>query len=189
MKLILASGSPRRREILAAAGYDFEVICTDAEETAGPEMGAEAMCEENARIKAAAVFAKRGEAVVVGSDTLVFLGLEPLGKPRDKEHARETLMELAGETVTVCSSVAVLWPGGQRLFSELVDVSFKGFGERTIRDYMQKVDVMDKAGAFAAQDHAEMIISEIQGDLETVKGLPIKKLADVLDEIGLRPGG
>jgi len=187
MRLILASGSPRRREILEKAGYDFEVIYSDAEETAGIENGIEAMCEENARLKADAVFRDHLNAVVVGSDTLVYLDGQPLGKPCDISHAVEMLEKLSGRTNTVCSSVAVLFPDGVKTFSELVEVKFKVFGRDTIDAYMAKVDVMDKAGAFAAQEHADMIIEEIRGEIETVMGLPIVMLDGVFAEIGLRP--
>lgn len=187
MRLILASGSPRRHEILAKAGYTFEIICSDAEETAGIEAGIEAMCEENAQLKAQPVFHDNPDAVVIGSDTLVYLDGIPLGKPRDRAHAIEMLETLSGRTNTVCSSVAVLSRESVVTFSELVDVRFKAFDRGTIEHYIGKVDVMDKAGAFAAQEEADMIIEEICGEMETVMGLPITRLTTVLSGLGISP--
>lgn len=187
MALILASGSPRRQQLMTEAGFDFIAVPPAIEETASPDLGPEKMCEENARQKAAFVAAHRPGSVVLGSDTLVFLDGQPMGKPHTEERAVEMLKSLSGQRCTVCTGVAIVHGQAVEQFSELVDVVFKAFTDETIRTYMERVDVLDKAGAFAAQDQAELIIDEIRGDIATVMGLPLERVKAVLAGLGLRP--
>ena len=188
MGLVLASGSPRRQQLLEKAGFDFIAVAPAIEETASIELGPQKMCEENARQKAAFVAAHRPGSVVLGSDTLVFLEGKPMGKPHTEERAVEMLNTLSGQRCTVCTGVAIVHGQQVEQFCESVDVVFKTFGQETIRDYMCKVDVLDKAGAFAAQDHAELIIDQIEGDIATVMGLPLERVTRALAGLGLRPG-
>jgi septum formation protein len=186
MKLILASGSPRRRELLAAAGLVFEVRPSPAEEVYDSSLGMAGLCEENARLKAAAVACDFPEAVVIGSDTLVFLGDEALGKPRDLEHARQLLRRLSGKKHQVCTGVCIAGPGESlRLFHAVTDVVFRELDETAIEAYLDRTNPLDKAGGYGIQDHGEMIVESIDGSFNNVMGLPIKPLVEALKEIGL----
>lgn len=186
MRIILASGSPRRRELLAAAGLCFEVIPSPAEEIHDASLGMEMLCEENARLKAAAVAAHHPEAVVIGADTLVFLDGQPLGKPKDMAEAARMLRSLSGFVHDVCTGVCICEPGGKvRTLHAVTEVVFRNLDEETISEYLAKTNPLDKAGAYGIQDHGEMIVKRIVGSYENVMGLPVDEVLDALAEIGL----
>jgi septum formation protein len=177
MKLILASGSPRRRELLAAAGLEFEVVVSPAEEIHDASIPLAELCERNAELKAAAVAAEHPEAVVVGADTLVWIDGEPLGKPRDLDEARAMLRKLAGRPHTVCTGVCAIFPGGRaELFHELTAVRFRPLDEAAITAYFERTDPLDKAGGYGIQDSGEMIVEGIDGAFDNVMGLPVAAL-------------
>ena len=177
MRVILASGSPRRRELLEAAGLSFEVIPSPAEEIHDASLGMEGLCEENARLKAAAVAVLHPEAVVIGADTLVFIDGEPLGKPADLAEARAMLRRLAGRTHTVCTGVCVIHPGaGAETFHELTEVVFRVLDEAVIDTYLALVDPLDKAGAYGIQERGDLIIETIRGSFDNVMGLPVARV-------------
>lgn len=186
MRVILASGSPRRRELLAAAGLSFEVIPSPAEEIHDAALGMEGLCEENARLKAAAVAAHHPEAVVIGADTLVFLEGRPLGKPKDMADAARMLRSLSGYVHDVCTGVCICGPGGKmRTLNTVTEVVFRKLDEATIFEYLAKTSPLDKAGAYGIQDYGEMIVERIVGSYENVMGLPVEDVLDALAEIGL----
>ena len=186
MRLILASGSPRRRELLEAAGLHFEVIPSPAEEIHDASLGMAGLCEENARLKAAAVASHHPEAVVVGADTLVFLDGEPLGKPKDMEDATGMLRRLSGKTHQVCTGVSIAGPGGSvRRMHAVTEVVFRELDEETISGYLALTSPLDKAGAYGIQDHGGMIVERISGAFDNVMGLPVGVLLEALAEIGL----
>lgn len=181
MPVVLASSSPRRRELLEQAGVVFEVVASPAEEIHDPAMRPDLLCELNARLKAAAVAEIRREAVVIGSDTLVFIDDIPLGKPVDMEEAHAMLQRLSGRTHRVCTGVCVIHPGGgETLFHDITEVTFRTLDDATISRYFSQVNPLDKAGAYGIQECGDLIISEIRGSYENVMGLPVKKLLDVL---------
>ena len=179
-KLILASGSPRRRDMLTAAGLDFEIVVSPAEEIHDLEMPLHTLCEANAELKALAVSPDYPDAVVIGADTLVYIDQTPLGKPRDETDARAMLTRLSGRASQVCTGVCLVQGGRSVCFHEITEVLFKALTPELIDEYMSKVDVMDKAGAYAVQEHGDLIISEVRGDYDNVVGLPVKKLIDAL---------
>lgn len=184
MKIVLASGSPRRRELLAAAGLCFEVIPSPAEEIHDATLGMAGLCEENARLKAAAVSVPG--AVVIAADTLVFIDGEPLGKPKDMPQAHGMLRRLSGRTHQVCTGVCVVHAEGKAItFHAVTDVVFRELNEAEISDYLAKTSPLDKAGAYGIQDHGEMIVERIVGSYENVMGLPVEEVLDMLAEIGL----
>ena len=186
MRVILASGSPRRRELLAAAGLSFEVIPSPAEEIHDASLGMKGLCEENARLKAAAVAAHHPEAVVIGADTLVFLDGQPLGKPKDMAEAARMLRSLSGFVHDVCTGVCICEPGGKvRTIHAVTEVVFRTLDEVTISEYLAKTSPLDKAGAYGIQDHGDMIVQRIVGSYENVMGLPVEDVLDALAEIGL----
>jgi len=189
MRVILASGSPRRRELLAAAGLDFEVIPSPAEEIHDGALGMAALCEENARLKAVAVAEKHPEAAVIGADTLVFLEGEPLGKPKNLDEAASMLRRLSGKRHQVCTGFCIAGPAERlRTFHCVTDVFFKDLDNSTIDLYIAKTNPLDKAGGYGIQDHGEMIVSRIEGEFDNVMGLPVGAVIEALQEIGLPKG-
>lgn len=181
MRLVLASGSPRRRELLAAAGVAFEVVVSPAEEIHDASIPLAELCERNAELKAAAVAAEHRDAVVVGADTLVWIDGEPLGKPRDLEEARAMLRRLAGRAHTVCTGVCAIFPDGRiERFHELTGVRFLPLDEARIEAYLRRTDPLDKAGAYGIQDSGEMIVEGIDGAFDNVMGLPVARVLRAL---------
>jgi septum formation protein len=186
MKLILASGSPRRRELLAAAGLEFEIIPSPAEEIHDSSLGMAGLCEENARLKAEAIAMQHRDAIVIGADTLVFLDGEPLGKPKDMADAERMLGRLSGKTNQVCTGVCIMGPDDHVTLRHCVtDVHFRALSPETVRAYLAMTHPLDKAGAYGIQDHGEMIIERIEGPFDNVMGLPVREVLAALQEIGL----
>jgi septum formation protein len=181
MPVVLASVSPRRSEILAGAGIDFEVVGSPAEELHDAAMAPHVLCETNATAKAVAVAAQRPEATVIGADTLVFIDGEPLGKPRDVAEARQMLSRLSGRTHRVCTGVCVVFPGGRKeVFHEVTEVDFLPFGLETIEEYFSRVNPLDKAGGYGIQEHGELLVAGIRGNFDNVMGLPSAAVVAVL---------
>lgn len=180
-KLILASQSPRRRELLERAGLRFEVVTCETEEVNDAALPPEEICARNSAAKAEAVARLRPDAVVIGADTLVFIDGRALGKPADAEEAFAMLRLLQGRTHSVCTAVAVIMPGGERRdFCEVSRVTFRRLDDEAIKHYLSVVQVLDKAGAYAIQEHGELIIERLDGDLDNVIGLPVTHLLNVL---------
>lgn len=171
--VILASQSPRRRDLLAKAGVPFSIVIRDTEELKDAALPPRELCLYNARAKAEAVFREHPDSTIIGADTLVFLDGLPLGKPQDAEEARTMLRMLSGRTHHVCTAVSIQSPLGMKDMAVLTEVTFRTLAEEDIRRYMELVDVMDKAGSYAFQEHGEMIISSVRGDTDNVIGLPV----------------
>ena len=185
-QLILASGSPRRKKLLSELGYSFEVITSDVHEVHDEEMPLVELCEINAGLKAREVSLAHPEALVIGSDTLVYHQNTPLGKPKDLEEAAETLKRLSGDTHQVCSAVSVMKNGeAVSRFHDVTEVQFKELTNEVIQDYLFKVNVLDKAGSYAIQEHGELIVESYQGDFNNVMGLPQKLVDANLQTLGV----
>lgn len=182
--LILASQSPRRRDLLVAAGVEFSIIVRDTEELKNAAMPPQELCLHNARAKAEAVFREHPDSTVIGADTLVFLDGRPLGKPQGEEEARSMLRMLSARTHHVCTGVSIQSPLGVKDIAVLTEVTFRTLAEEDIRRYMELVDVMDKAGSYAFQEHGEMIISSVRGDTDNVIGLPVTEVMECLRDWG-----
>jgi septum formation protein len=183
MLLVLASASPRRRELLEREGLVFEVCVSPAEEIHNTSMQPAALCELNAVLKAVAVASGRSDATVIAADTLVFIDGEVLGKPADLSAAHGMLRRLAGRTHQVCTGVCVIFPNGTRkVFHDISEVTFRPLDEAAIRDYFTRVDPLDKAGAYGIQEHGERIIARICGSFDNVMGLPVAQVLEVLRE-------
>ncbi|MGD7652967.1 MAG: Maf family protein [Verrucomicrobiales bacterium] len=173
MPLILASSSPRRRELLEHAGLEFTVVPSPAEEIHDASLNPEVLCEKNAELKAEAVASQFPDATVIGSDTLVFIDDTPLGKPADMDDARAMLRRLSGRTHFVCSGVCIIFPGNRRKsFHGLTDVTFKPLTDAQIDAYFAHCNPLDKAGAYGIQDNGDLIIESISGSFDNVMGLP-----------------
>ena len=182
MPIILASASPRRRELLEQAGVNFEVVVSPAEEIHDAQMKPDVLCELNAALKAEAVAKTRPDATVIGSDTLVFIDDEPLGKPSDLDQARAMLRRLAGRVHRVCTGVCMIFPDGTtQVFHDTTEVDFRTLDDSEIDAYFELVNPFDKAGAYGIQEHGERIISGIRGSFENVMGLPVDRVVEALD--------
>ena len=183
-KIILASASPRRREILSAHALDFETVPSGADELAEAGSPRE-LSLENAVLKASSVARGIPNRIVLGADTVVALDGVVYGKPRDAADAFSILSKLSGRTHSVFTGVALARFDGVGLKvlkdAEESKVTFKALDADAINSYLNLVDVSDKAGAYAAQECGSAIIERIDGDFENVMGLPfalVKKLLD-----------
>ncbi len=187
-KIILASASPRRREILTKLGFSFEVIVSDADESKIDKnsIPVEIYVQELALIKAMAVAKnlKDKNALIISADTVVYLDGEILGKPKDEADACEMLSRLSGREHSVFSGVCVM--DAKTLKSacgtEKTKVFFKELTKEKIEDYIGTGEPMDKAGAYAVQGLGALFTEKICGDFFNVIGLPVKKLAEILEE-------
>ena len=188
MQLILASLSPRRRELLSRLGYPFEVHSLPTREFSDGDLAPELLPARNAEAKAAAVADKFPDAAVVGADTVIVFDGRIIGKPRDAEDAFRTLTRLSGHTHEVTTGVALLCnrDGVRKVWSESSFVTFKPLPPETIREYLRRVDVLDKAGSYALQEHGDMLIDRVEGDADNVVGLPLERLAAELARLPIR---
>lgn len=184
-QFILASASPRRRELLERMGLRFKLRPADVKEDNDPRHGPAEMVATNAALKAEALSPVYPDALVLGSDTTVALGNEVLNKPVHLDEARAMLQRLAGRSHRVYTAVALYWEYGglQEVFTESSEVHFKAFGDEVIDRYFQQVDPLDKAGAYGIQQAREMIIDSVTGSVENVMGLPIQALEQRLAEL------
>ena len=177
--LVLASASPRRAEILRAVGWPFETCPADVDERMEAGEDAASYVRRLAREKAGKVAASRLFGLVLGADTVVVSpGGEVLGKPRDADEARRTLMSLSGEWHEVLTGVALARAESGRLVVglEMTRVRFGALSEREVDEYVRTGEPMDKAGAYAIQGRAALFIEGIEGDYWNVVGLPIRLL-------------
>jgi septum formation protein len=181
--VILASSSPRRAELLRKLVAEFTVIHSDAVELHNEQLTAMEISQLNAYRKARAVAKKFPDALVIGADTLVYLGTTLFGKPASLEEAQRMLKQLRGQTHQVVTGVCLLQLRGhhQKLFAESTAVKFRTLGTRAIRDYLALIQPLDKAGAYAIQDHGDKIVENISGSLSNVIGLPMERLQEELE--------
>lgn len=175
-KIILASASPRRKELMELAGYDFEVICADIIEVVPEEAMPQEVVMSLALQKAQAVAAEHKEAVVIGSDTVVALDGKILGKPHSEQEACEMLRSLSGRTHKVFTGVAIVCGGKVKNFFDETDVEFYSLGDDEIKKYVATGEPTDKAGAYGIQGKGSVLVKRINGDFFSVMGLPIAKL-------------
>ena len=184
-EVILASQSPRRRELLSLVGIAHAVQPADIDETQWPGEAPRAHCERLAREKVAAVAKREPKALVIGSDTIVILDGEVLGKPADEAEARATLARLSGRSHTVMTAVAVRWRGEERSAVEEVGVTFHALSAEQIAQYVATREPMDKAGAYGIQGYGATIVARVDGDYFAVMGLPLQRLVRLLAELGV----
>lgn len=185
--LVLASASPRRRDLLREAGYEFQVVTAAVAEGEVAHAGIDALVQENARLKCLAVAQQFPDATVIGSDTLVALDEQPLGKPRDLDHACQMLVALSGKTHVVATGVCLAARdlGRETCFVVRTLVTFRPLSASQIREYLGLIDPLDKAGAYAAQEHGDLIIESLQGSWSNVVGLPMERLREELRGFGI----
>jgi septum formation protein len=184
---ILASGSPRRHELLVDLVQAFDVITTETEELVSHNDGPAALVMENARRKAQPVAELHTGAWVLGADTIVSIGDEILGKPADLDEAASMLRLLSGKTHSVRTGLCLARKDsayeGTRV--ETSKVTFRSLTDATIDAYFAEVDPLDKAGAYAIQTRSDLIIDRFSGSRSNVIGLPLEMLGDWLREVGI----
>ena len=179
-RIILASGSPRRRELLEQMDVKFRVLTAEVEEEHGQGRAARAICRRNALAKAFAVAKANPKETVLGADTLVHLGDDLLGKPASMSEARRMLGRLSGQTHQVTTACALVQGERRRVFSVTTRVRFRELSARQINAYLKAVLVLDKAGAYAVQEKGEWIVEAVHGSLTNVVGLPVERLGKEL---------
>ena len=187
-RVILASQSPRRRELLTLVGIAHEVRPADIDEAylAGEQPAAHA--ERLAREKVEAVSRDAPDALVIGSDTIVVVDGDVLGKPRDEAHAAEMLARLSGRSHTVITAIAVEWRGEVRSAVEEVGVTFHPLTPSEIDAYIATREPMDKAGAYGIQGYGATIVARVDGDYFAVMGLPLQRLVRLMASRGAATG-
>jgi septum formation protein len=176
--LILASTSPRRAELLRQLNLDFQVIPGKLTEVFDDQLSPWELCQLNAHRKARVIAKRHPDALVLGADTLVFLDHEVMGKPANLADAKRMLTRLQGRTHQVVTGISLihLRAHRERTFAVSTDVTFRHLTAEQINDYFTKVNPLDKAGAYAIQEHGDRIVSEISGSYSNVVGLPIEQL-------------
>ncbi|MBA3849577.1 MAG: septum formation protein Maf [Opitutus sp.] len=187
-ELILASVSPRRRELLAQAGFAFRVVPAEVTEHEAPDADPRHMVLHNAALKAEWVSARHPEATVLGADTTVFIDNVVLNKPRDPAEARAMLRRLGGRTHTVFTGLAVR-RGRDALKLDLgvaSEVTFKPLDDATIALYLDRVHTLDKAGGYAIQEQGDLIVAGFTGSLTNIIGLPLEETKQLLTRAGLK---
>ena len=186
--LVLASGSPRRRELLGSVGLDFTVRPSKADEPA-PEAGEqpEAYAMRMARIKALDIAGQHPKSVTLGSDTIVVLGAEIMGKPVSEEDALRMLSALSGKTHQVITGCCLIMPGEKKplSFSVSTDVVMRESLVRELRNYITTGEPMDKAGAYAIQGMGTFLVRRINGSYTNVVGLPVCEVIEDLLSLGV----
>lgn len=175
-RIILASKSPRRRELMEMLKLPFEVIVSDIDERIDYDNDLVKEIESLSYRKAYAVYKDHQDALVIGSDTIVKIGNDVLGKPRSIEHARNMLKELSGRTHEVVTGVTIICASQVETFSSVAEVTFYPLTEEEIDEYLETNEPMDKAGSYAIQGDAAKFIRSINGDYYTIVGLPIAEL-------------
>ena len=180
--LILASASPRRAELVRQLQLEFHVVPSDATELHHEHLTATEISQVNAYRKARAVAKKFPDALVLGADTLVYLGTQLFGKPSDLADAQRMLTQLQGQTHQVITGVCLIHLRGhrQKVFAESTDVTFRPLNAEQIRDYLARISPLDKAGAYAIQENADLIVEKISGSFSNVVGLPVERVREEL---------
>jgi septum formation protein len=180
--LILASASPRRADLLRQLGLRFRVVPSSAPEVHLELLTVGELCRLNACRKARAVARRFPDALVLGADTLVSLDNRLFGKPASRAEAARMLARLQGRTHQVVTGVCLIHARArrQRLFAEFTDVTFRPLDAAAIDRYLRRVNPLDKAGAYALQEHGELIVQEISGSFSNVVGLPVERLVAAL---------
>ena len=185
MKIILASKSPRRKELLDLLHLDYEIIVSDAEEILEDNLTIEEQAKKISYIKAKTVFDKTsGDRIVIGSDTMVVKNRKIYGKPKDEEDAFNMLKELKNTNHKVITGLAILVEKDGKyeeyLDYDMAEVYFKDITDEEIKKWINTGKALDKAGAYAVQDEFMVFIEKFNGNYATVMGLPIHKVYEIL---------
>ena len=188
MRLILASTSPRRADLLRDSGITFSVIRPEVDEWTAedfPEVAPGELARANARRKAKAVVEKNPGKPVLAADTLVICEGKIMGKPADEEMAKLMLGWLSGRIHEVVTAAVLMMPGGKKSREAVVRtrVKFRELGQEEVADYIREVDVLDKAGAYALQDGGDRLVERVEGSRTNVIGLPMETVLPWCEEL------
>jgi septum formation protein len=188
-RLILASASPRRRELLAELGLPFDVVVAEVTEHEESSTDPRVMVAHNAALKADWVAARHPESLVLGADTTVFIDGHALNKPRDATAARAMLQRLGGRSHTVFTGLAFRRLSDALRIDEGVasEVTFRPLDDALVDAYLARVHTLDKAGGYAIQEHGELIVAGYRGSLTNIVGLPLETTKQILTRCGLLP--
>ena len=184
-KIILASGSPRRKELLELAGVPFEIVVSEVEETIGAYSSPSDIVMSLALQKASAVAENNSDYIVLGADTIVTYESRILGKPSSEAEAKEMLQLLSGKTHEVYTGVAIIAKDKTVTFYERTEVTFWELTEEEIDTYIASKEPLDKAGSYGIQGKGSIFVQHIQGDYYSVVGLPISRLVGELKKLNL----
>lgn len=183
-KIILASASPRRHELLREMGVPYEVLVTDTDETAigKPVERVRILAERKARAAAAQL----REGIVIGADTLVALDERSLGKPEDEEDAKFMIMSLSGRTHQVYTGVCLYDVAEKKVLvgADCSDVTFRRLSRQDVNDYMASGEWEGKAGSYAIQGKGSALVEKYEGSLSNIIGLPVEMLGEMLEKMG-----
>lgn len=182
MEIILASQSPRRKEIMEGAGFSVRIIPSDVEETVDKSLSPGELVKSLAGQKARAVAAAYPDRIVLGADTMVVEGGELLGKPKDEADARDMLRRLSGRCHEVYTGFCLIKSGKAVSDYDCTKVFFKELSDAEIEAYIRSGEPMDKAGAYGIQGLGMRFIPRIEGDFYNVMGLPVVKVAEALKQ-------
>jgi len=188
MKFILASSSPRRRELLLRLQTPFDIILPDVDESIIPPDGSpETYCTALAELKANDISQHYPNNLVIGSDTIVVLDDQIMGKPEDKAMAQNMLETLSGKTHHVYTGVCLKWADKNihHLFAEITMVTFRELSEADINHYIESCPPYDKAGSYGIQDWSAIFVKEIKGCYDNVVGFPISRFYEELKKLGI----
>ena len=188
MKFILASSSPRRRELLLRLQTPFDIILPDVDESIIPPDGSpETYCTALAELKANDISQHYPNNLVIGSDTIVVLDNNIMGKPEDKTMAQNMLKTLSGKTHHVYTGVCLKWADKNihHLFAEITMVTFRELSEADINHYIESCPPYDKAGSYGIQDWSAVFVKEIKGCYDNVVGFPISRFYEELKKLGI----
>ena len=186
-RIILASQSPRRQELIGYILSDYEVIVSEVEETLPDGIAPEEVPAYLAGVKAQAVAAEHPDDVVIGADTVVILDGQVLGKPKDADDAFHMLRSLSGKAHTVITGCAIIQDGRMTTFSDRTRVEFYPLSDREILDYIATGEPFDKAGAYGIQGRGSVLVKRIEGDFFNVMGLPVARLKREMERVGALP--
>jgi len=186
-EILLASQSPRRRELLAQMGVEYDIVLSNFDEKLDDSRSPEEVASELALGKAMAVAKQYPERIVIGSDTIVSVEGRQLEKPHDDDEARELLRLLSGKPNDVSTGVAIVCiaDGTQLIGADTTKVFFHPYNEEAVNRYVETGDPLDKAGAYGIQSGAAPLIDHIEGYYDTVVGLPTHLLVDLLAQVGI----
>jgi len=193
MRIILASGSPRRKQLMELAGIPCEVLVTDADETISGPPAEQVRGLALRKAEAAGDIIGGKPAVIIAADTLVYVDGAVLGKPESREDAFQMLRTLSGRKHTVYTGVAILVQSEQgavscplSLFVDSTDVYFRELSDKEINAYIDTGEPFDKAGAYGVQERGSILVDRVEGDFYTVVGLPISKVWSALNGMGIK---
>jgi septum formation protein len=184
--LILASASPRRRELLARLGLTVSVVHSAVAEAPSPSETPREHVRRLALLKARTVAAQNPQQPVLAADTVVVLGARVLGKPRDREQAAAMVRDLAGNTHEVLTAVALCWEGREVVHTEAAEVTFTPYDRALYSWYVATGEGDDKAGAYAIQGRGALLVDRVLGNVQAVIGLPLAPLPRLFAAVGLR---